>query len=44
MVRDMADDMEMKARVWEVEGDDVATCYWLNFELLGHDTCRYLIG
>jgi len=35
---------EMEARVWEVEGDDVATCYWLNFELLDHDTCLYLVG
>ena len=40
----VADGMEMEARVWEVEGDDVATCYWLNFELLDHDTCLYLIG
>jgi len=38
------DGMEMEARVWEVEGDDVATCYWLNFELLDHDTCHYTIG
>ena len=35
---------EIEARVWEVEGDDVATCYWLNFEVLDHDTCLYLIG
>ena len=36
VVRDMDDGMEMEARVWEVEGDDVAICYWLNFELLDH--------
>ena len=45
-VRDGAVGFEKKmvARVWEVEGDDVATCYWLNFKLLDHDTCLYLIG
>jgi len=31
------------ARVWEVEGDDVATCYWLNFERLDAATCHSLI-
>ena len=34
--REVVADMEMEARVWEVEGDDVAICYWLNFELLDH--------
>ncbi|QCD96842.1 hypothetical protein DEO72_LG6g1552 [Vigna unguiculata] len=42
--REVVADMEMEARVWEVEGDDVATCYWLNFELLDHDTWHYIIG